>query len=129
MSCYCGIGESYFSCCFLLHTGKKTAKTAEELMRSRYSAFVVKDLSYLKKTMKSTAKADFSISKNRTWLKNIIWKGLQVHDHELGQVIHDEGWVTFTASYLENKERFLGKRPLDDNQTPEAKRKYQNPLY
>jgi hypothetical protein len=45
--CPCGSGATYVACCAPLHTGTATATTAEQLMRSRYSAFAVRDQGYL----------------------------------------------------------------------------------
>ncbi|MEJ5927335.1 YchJ family metal-binding protein [Corynebacterium sp. H128] len=47
--CPCGIGLSYGECCARYHRGA-TAPTAEALMRSRYTAFVVHDEDYLLRT-------------------------------------------------------------------------------
>ena len=44
--CPCGSGTSYGACCGPLHAGREAA-TAEALMRSRYSAFVLLDADYL----------------------------------------------------------------------------------
>ena len=41
-ACPCGLGDNYDSCCGRLHKGEP-ARTAEQLMRSRYSAFAVGD--------------------------------------------------------------------------------------
>ncbi|HEY9265598.1 MAG TPA: YchJ family metal-binding protein [Mycobacterium sp.] len=48
--CPCGSDLRYGSCCLPLHIGERHAQTAEELMRSRYSAFVVGDTEYLWRT-------------------------------------------------------------------------------
>ena len=48
--CPCGTGQSYVDCCGALHSGARTAATAEQLMRSRYSAFAVSDEDYLLRT-------------------------------------------------------------------------------
>ena len=48
--CPCGRDLHYGSCCLPLHVGERQAQTAEELMRSRYSAFVVGDTEYLWRT-------------------------------------------------------------------------------
>jgi hypothetical protein len=40
-------GLSYGECCGRLHDGTATAASAEQLMRSRYSAFAVGDAAYL----------------------------------------------------------------------------------
>ncbi|HEV7173757.1 YchJ family protein [Pedococcus sp.] len=49
-ACPCGRGASYTGCCGPLHEGQRAASTAEELMRSRYAAYVVGDTSYLLRT-------------------------------------------------------------------------------
>lgn len=48
-SCPCG-SPSYDGCCGPLHRGESQAGTAERLMRSRYSAYVVGDPDYLWRT-------------------------------------------------------------------------------
>ena len=39
--CPCGSGTTYDACCGRLHRGAEQAATPEELMRSRYAAYVV----------------------------------------------------------------------------------------
>ena len=48
--CPCLSGEQYADCCGRFHRGEAEAPTAEQLMRSRYSAFVVQDAAYLLRT-------------------------------------------------------------------------------
>lgn len=45
--CPCGTGLRYGECCAPLHRGERLAPTAEMLMRSRFSAYVVRDTQYL----------------------------------------------------------------------------------
>ena len=45
--CPCGTTEDYALCCGPLLAGEQTASTAEALMRSRYTAFVVGNETYL----------------------------------------------------------------------------------
>lgn len=47
--CPCG-SASYDECCGPLHRGEKQADTAEELMRSRYSAYALGDTDYVWRT-------------------------------------------------------------------------------
>ena len=49
-NCPCLSGEQYADCCGRFHAGEAEAPTAEQLMRSRYSAFVVLDAGYLLRT-------------------------------------------------------------------------------
>jgi SEC-C motif-containing protein len=44
--CPCGSGQNYIDCCGRYHAGS-LPETAEQLMRSRYSAFVRNDEAYL----------------------------------------------------------------------------------
>ncbi len=52
--CPCGSNLSYHHCCERLHlgldSGQSIATTAEQLMRSRYSAFAMKNFDYIIKT-------------------------------------------------------------------------------
>ena len=45
--CLCGSGLTYADCCEPIISGKKDATTAQELMRSRYTAFTKANVDYL----------------------------------------------------------------------------------
>jgi SEC-C motif-containing protein len=78
--CPCGNAEGYARCCGPLHDGDKVAATAEQLMRSRYSAYVLKREDYLLATWHAgTRPATLKLSSQQpapTWL------GLTVKRHE-----------------------------------------------
>ena len=48
--CPCGSDLTYATCCGRLHRGQARAETAEQLMRSRYSAFARGEIAYLMAT-------------------------------------------------------------------------------
>ena len=48
-ACPCGQGE-YENCCQPLHMGQAVATRAEQLMRSRYSAFAKHEMDYIQNT-------------------------------------------------------------------------------
>ena len=50
VDCPCGRNKSYQDCCGLIHKSLKEAETAEDLMRSRYTAFVKGNGQYLQKS-------------------------------------------------------------------------------
>lgn len=56
--CPCLSGLTYDACCERLHTGAATAQTAEQLMRSRFSAFAVGDPEYLIATWHPSTRPD-----------------------------------------------------------------------
>lgn len=55
--CPCGTGRSYRDCCRQLHEGQP-APTPETLMRSRYSAFVLRNSDYLLHTWHPTTRPE-----------------------------------------------------------------------
>lgn len=92
--CPCGGDNSYRACCGPLHEGGLQARTAEELMRSRYSAFAYGYADYLFRTWHPrTRPADVTVD------PDIAWTGLQVIDTLAGGPGEDSGEVEFTARY------------------------------
>ncbi|OJZ67962.1 zinc chelation protein SecC [Mycobacterium paraffinicum] len=92
--CPCGSGERYGACCEPLHHGEVQARTAEELMRSRYSAFARGDADYLFRTWHPrTRPSDVTVDPGSTWI------GLDVIDTVAGGPQDDWGEVEFTARY------------------------------
>ncbi|MFD5426019.1 YchJ family protein [Streptomyces sp. NPDC127084] len=92
--CPCGLAASYAACCGRFHSGQATAPTAELLMRSRYSAFVVRDEPYLLRTWHPTtrpASVEFD--------QEMRWSGLEILETADGSMFHSTGSVTFTAHY------------------------------
>jgi SEC-C motif-containing protein len=85
--CPCGSGASYDACCGRLHRGAATARTAEELMRSRYAAYAVGDTDYVFRTWHPRTRPDDLIPDPA-----LTWTGLEI----LGS---GEDWVEFVASY------------------------------
>lgn len=80
--CPCGSGRPYADCCGALHrrfadAGVLTAPSAEALMRSRYSAFVLGDLAYLQASWHASMRPA-ELAPNETGLK---WLGLDVRQH------------------------------------------------
>lgn len=66
--CPCGAGTDYAACCGPLHRGEALAQTAEQLMRSRYSAFAVGDAEYLLLTWHpSTRPVDLHLNPAQVW--------------------------------------------------------------
>ncbi|GHF59171.1 UPF0225 protein [Streptomyces mashuensis] len=90
--CPCGRDASYGECCGALHAGRATAPTAERLMRSRYSAFVVGDTAYLMRTWHSSTRPP-ALELDPA----VRWTGLEVLATSGGTAFHTEGTVEFRA--------------------------------
>lgn len=93
LRCPCGKGAAYDSCCGRLHSGTGMAVTAEELMRSRYSAFAVGDEAYLLRSWHPSTRP----SKVR-FVEGQRWTGLEVLGSQ-GGAFDQEGMVEFVASF------------------------------
>ncbi|MVW73634.1 YchJ family protein [Bordetella sp. 15P40C-2] len=93
--CPCGSGLVYAQCCAPWHRGPQhlQAPTAEKLMRSRYSAFVLDELDYLLDTWHPETRPA-ALEPNPPDLK---WLGLQVKQH--AQQDPDHATVEFVARY------------------------------
>ena len=96
--CPCDSGQKYISCCgeFLLG---KPADTAEQLMRSRYTAYVLNDESYLLETWhKKTRPQTLNLSQQEP----LKWIGLKVLSHTVDIDNPHAASVEFVARYRVN---------------------------
>lgn len=98
MPCPCGNPTNFEDCCELIHNNHRLADTAEKLMRSRYSAFVVKNEAFLLKTWSKKRRPQ----KLYIAEQHIEWLGLTIHDTEDGNVDDKIGEVEFSATYKED---------------------------
>lgn len=93
-SCPCHSGKSYGECCQKYHSGEAYPNTAEQLMRSRFSAFSLGLIDYLLKTWAQTTRpAEIELD------SNIEWTNLVINGRKKGRKRDQEGWVTFMAHY------------------------------
>ncbi len=103
--CPCGSGIDYKKCCGPLHQGEKQAATAEELMRSRYSAYVSQELDYIFDTTHPDSREDYDPESTREWSANSIWEGFEIVDAVDGQADDDSGRIEFIARFFDRKGR------------------------
>lgn len=100
--CPCGSGKAYSACCGPFLDGKEAPKTAEALMRSRYTAFTKARVDYIAKTMREKAAIGFDAAATKTWAESVVWKGLQVVESREFGPQRSLGTVEFFASFEEN---------------------------
>lgn len=103
--CYCGKCLEYKECCGAIHSGKRKANTAEELMRSRYSAFVLADIVYILKTYAFEKCPVNQKDEILQWAKSVEWLGLKIISSEKGSETDSIGWVEFQASFKEDGQK------------------------
>lgn len=98
--CPCGTQKTYEQCCGLLLEHKQTAQTPEQLMRSRYTAYSLAKIDYIKNTMAGKPLISFNESEARTWAKNVIWIGLEVIQSYVETP--QKGFVEFIATFIDH---------------------------
>ena len=104
--CPCGLGMPYDACCGRYISGSSAAPTAEALMRSRYTAFVIGDGSYVARTWApETLPASLEVDPTGE-----SFTRLDVIATESGGLFDATGTVTFQAHYpggsLQERSRF-----------------------
>ncbi len=99
--CPCGSRRLFRDCCEPFILNQKHPSTAEELMRSRYSAFTVAATGYLLKTSHPRLRKQLKEEDLLSWARENQWQRLEVSDTIKGQPADTEGEVTFKAFYLD----------------------------
>lgn len=105
VGCPCGSGLAYDECCGPVVRNERSADTAEELMRSRYTAYALGDVDHVFRSWHPTTRPD-----ELDQLPRVDWTGLEIVETVDGGPGDDHGVVEFRASYaggvLHERSRF-----------------------
>nr|WP_220802494.1 YchJ family protein [Pseudomonas sp. NCCP-436] len=101
-NCPCGTGLPLDQCCAPYHHDLP-APSAEQLMRSRYTAYVLGLVDYLAATTLPAQQAALDRAAIMAWSAQSTWLGLKVESSEVfaGQPEHAQ--VTFTARWHDDQ--------------------------
>ena len=102
--CPCGTGFLYTDCCGPLIRGTSPADTAEDLMRSRFTAFAKGFWDYLEETRYPDGQELSAWYKTKFLHDGISWRKLDILGVKNGEASEEEGEVSFIAHYVENGE-------------------------
>ncbi|WP_100641135.1 YchJ family protein [Alteromonas facilis] len=111
-ACPCGSGNTFSACCEPLISKQAKATTPEALMRSRYTAYAVKQYDYILETYVASTRPSISPEELGADNTNTLWLTLEITDSELSP---EYGYVSFRAFYkdkahaycLAEKSRFV----------------------
>jgi SEC-C motif-containing protein len=98
MLCPCGSAILFTHCCqpyFHKTSPKKSPQTAEQLMRSRFSAYANKNGQYIYDTYAETSRAKQALADIQQWAEDCIWLALEINES-------NENTVDFSAYYIHN---------------------------
>lgn len=76
--CPCGSNLFFSDCCEKIHSDQALAQTAEALMRSRYSAFVVANIQYLYNSFHPSSRRYQSKRAISQWATENKWEHLEI---------------------------------------------------
>ena len=125
MNCPCCSGKDHMDCCKPYHSSEKNAPTAEELMRSRFSAFAIPNGGYLKETTLPAKRKFHNAQDLQDWGEINQWTKLEIirtpssdqvefkafytdddgkpqlhHEHSLFKKVNDR-WYYVSAKFLD----------------------------
>ena len=102
--CPCKSRETYFDCCMPFHHGKEKPKTAEQLMRSRYSAYFFRLTDYLVNTTHPDKREPKLKAELEKTIHEVNWRFLEILATSKGTKDDKVGKVEFVADYYYNDE-------------------------
>ncbi|MAK63062.1 MAG: hypothetical protein CMK09_18995 [Ponticaulis sp.] len=121
MTCSCGSGKALADCCEPYLTGAAVPETAEALMRSRYTAYTLRNIGYLARTQETDQ--PFDAVSAADWARQADWKRLDIVNTQAGQASDETGKVEFIAWYL------LGEDLTCHNEVSDFRRRDGNWFY
>lgn len=130
--CPCGRGKSYAECCEPVILGIRSAQTAEELLRSRYAAYVKTEVDYIIETTLPQKREQIDRNGVRKWSTGTDWQQLEILNTRNGGSQDTEGSVEFIAHFktkgaesrhheIGSFKKIDGKWYFDDSEFPPQK--------
>ncbi len=99
MPCVCGLEPGTEECCGRFLSGEQRPESAEQLMRSRYAAFVLGNVDYIMETHDPETVGSQDRSFVEKWSQESKWDGFDVLASERGGSEDTDGVVEFVAKY------------------------------
>ena len=112
MNCYCSLSRKFEDCCQPFISGKAKPATAEELMRSRYSAYATAAVEYVLRSTHPSTRRFHDAESIENWAKRSVWQKLEIVAKTAGEAQDKKGTVEFKAYFLdaENNPRIHHER-------------------
>lgn len=99
--CPCQSTKNYEDCCGRFHHHNTLPETAEQLMHSRYTAYVLKNIPYIVETTVPSQQKLLATQDLQDWADNTQWLGLQILKTEILTKQHSA--VEFQAIFQSEK--------------------------
>lgn len=99
--CPCGSEKNYSECCEQIISGVQSARTAEQLMRARYSAYVLAEMNFIFESTHPDHREGYDHAGTKEWAETAEWHGLEIIDTNKGGEGDSVGEVEFIARFTE----------------------------
>lgn len=99
--CPCGSSKDFSACCEPLIRGIEAARTPEDLMRARYSAYVKSEVDFIVASTHPDKRDGLLTEGIRRWSERSTWHGLEIISSDGGGPEEQSGSVEFIAHYTE----------------------------
>jgi len=121
MNCYCCSERKFQDCCEPFIEGIAKPATAEELMRSRFSAYAIGAVEYILRSTHPSTRKFYDAESIEKWAQSSVWQKLEIISKSAGEAKDKKGSVEFKAYFLDaennphihhelsNFEKYLGK--------------------
>ncbi len=105
IKCYCCSGKLFSTCCEPFIAGIHKPGTAEELMRSRYSAYATVAVEYIMQTTHISERARYNRKSIKEWAESSVWEKLEIISATQGRPEDTTGFVEFKAFYKDKAQK------------------------
>lgn len=95
--CPCNSGQAYRKCCEPFLEGRAKPETAEQLVRSRFTAFKYQKLDYIYQTMLPKVRKKIPRATLEQMMTQVEWSKMEVKKVEGGGIEDEIGKVEFVA--------------------------------
>jgi len=105
--CPCTSKLTYEKCCEPFLTGKEVPQSAEQLMRSRFTAYALKRANYLVETTAPEKREELDVEDLGRYCRAVTCISLKILSRQAGGPKDETGVVIFHASLQINGKRML----------------------
>jgi SEC-C motif-containing protein len=105
--CACGSQNTLAACCGTYINGESYPMTAEQLMRSRYTAYATCEISYILATTHRDTRGLYNAASIREWASSSQWQRLEIISTLKGLEQDEMGYVEFEAYYLDGTNKSM----------------------
>ena len=100
--CPCQSQLIFSECCQKILIDHSQAQQAIQVLRARFSAYFLKNATYIERSMAKAAKQDFDLSETKKWINQTKFIKLNIIKTSQGEATDELGWIEYKATIIHN---------------------------